>query len=87
MVIWKYEFPDERKFKIPIPAGAIILDVQVQYGRPRMWALVDPDREKTDRRFSVYMTGEHLEDPGTYIASFQEGPFVGHIFEDRTPVI
>jgi hypothetical protein len=45
-VIYKYtlEVTDEQEVKMP--ANAQILCVQVQHGRPTLWALVDTKAEK-----------------------------------------
>lgn len=85
--ILKYPIPPTPGDFVSLPAGARILSVQMQAGRPQMWALVDPDaiESPTLRAIAVFGTGSPIEgDPGQYLATFQDGPFVWHVF-DRTP--
>lgn len=68
--------------KIAMPAGATILDVQVQSGQPCMWAEVDPAAPVEDRMFVVRGTGHTFDGfHGTYIKTFQEPPYVWHLYE------
>ena len=86
MVIWKFRIePKNNEFYIP--KDSIVLDVQVQHGKPTIWFLVDPDNAIELRRFYVYGTGWFIEnDPGVYIGTFQlnDGALVFHVFEDIT---
>ncbi len=83
MTIWKYELKtiDEQTIDMPFDAKALCVDVQ--YGKPCMWAMVNPSRPKVARRVWIRGTGHDFEEPvGTYIGSFQllDGRFVGHVF-------
>ncbi len=79
--IWK--FPVQNK--IAMPLGAKILSVQVQYGKPCIWAEVQTTNLIQPRIFKVFGTGheipytENLE----YIGTFQldGGDFLGHLYE------
>lgn len=69
---------------IPMPAHAELLDVQVQGGGPVLWALVDPEEPTVFRTFDVFGTGWELPSKLTaeeYVATFQTGPLVFHVFE------
>jgi hypothetical protein len=82
--IWKFALDIEDRVRIPMPAGAEFLSVQMQGETPCLWALVDPDVEKTMRYLDVYGTGHTLPDnPGRYISTFQMmgGRLVFHAFE------
>lgn len=82
--IWKFPLDIEDRVRIPMPAGAQFLSVQVQGETPCLWALVDPDVEKTMRYLDVYGTGQGLPDnPGRYVSTFQMmgGRLVFHAFE------
>lgn len=82
--IWKYELESGATQSIWMPGHANILDVQMQDGRPVLWALVDPTIPDEERRFQLVLIGEevsNLEYPG-YIGSFQAGPEVWHLFEE-----
>ena len=83
-VIYKYtlEVTDEQEVKMP--AGAQILCVQVQHGRPTLWALVDPEKKLEDRRFFVHGTGNPIHSDAKvkcYIGTVQINGFVWHVFE------
>jgi len=83
--IWKYEIEATDYQVINMPSGAEILGVQVQYGKPCIWAKVDPECNKEEREFVLCGTGHtiqsnlHLKFIGTF--QLMEGRFVGHIFE------
>lgn len=84
LVIHKYPFEVALAVGIDLPAGARILDVQVQDGRPCLWALVDPVAPAVREAFAIYSTG-HAIDPGAlmsleYVKTFQYGLLVWHMF-------
>ena len=84
--IWKYPIGLSIEPVVhSMPEGAQILTVQVQQDVITLWAMVDPDQPRTDRRFVVWGTGHRHSDAEklTYIGSVQMGPFVWHIFEER----
>jgi hypothetical protein len=84
MRIWKYTLRSKRSV-IEMPAGAKLLDVQMQFDECQLWALVDEQQAFTEMRTIVlYGTGEPMPaDPGNYIATFQMrgGALVSHAFE------
>jgi hypothetical protein len=73
------------QFTARMPAEAKMLTVQMQDGKPFMWALVDQHLGKVDRRFITFGTGWELEGFEAkhmrYIGTFQDGQFVWHLFE------
>jgi len=77
--IYKYKLEDS----VEMPIGAKILSIQMQNNRPYIWALVDTDAECEFRHFEIIGTGHDFPeaDNFTYINTFQDGPFVWHIFE------
>jgi hypothetical protein len=90
--IWKYstvEHGFRTNFGIFMPKGAEILTVQrdEKNNHPTIWALVDPEQEKEERFFELFGTGHEIPyDMGVerkYIGTYQyqNGEFVGHIFE------
>lgn len=82
--IWKFPLDIEDRVRIPLPAGAQLLSVQMQGETPCLWALVDPAAEKEMRYIDVYGTGHEMPDkPGRYISTFQMmgGRLVFHAFE------
>lgn len=70
-----------------LPKGAQILCVQVQHGRPYMWALVDPAAPMVARGIVVYGTGFDVPRRNAavehYIGTVQlnDGGLVWHIFD------
>lgn len=88
-VIWKFDLKpnegDEMVAVVNMPVGAQVLTVQMQYGEPRLWALVDPNAPKADRRFQVVGTGHKFNPKPSahYLGTFQmqSGAFVFHVFE------
>ena len=78
--IYKYELRSQDA-SIKLPLGAEILTVQIQDGRPMIWALVDPESVLVDRFISIVGTGWQVEDNTKYICTFMEGYFVWHVFE------
>jgi hypothetical protein len=83
--IWKYEFSGQA-MTWNIPQDAHILCVQVQHGRPCLWAKVNPDAPPEPRLFQIYPTGMEMGSGDfMYIDTFQVdsafGTFVGHVFE------
>jgi hypothetical protein len=68
-------------FNIQMPIGATPIAVQTQQGIPCMWARVDDDLPRDDRRFLICGTGFPLPRKGAYIGTFQLGALVGHVWE------
>jgi hypothetical protein len=86
-IIWKYVIPipvGSDVIQIDIPRGAEILALQLQYGEPTFWALVNPGNPVEHRRFRITGTGHEIEgEKGHYWGTFQlyEGRIVLHVFE------
>ena len=89
MIVYKYELPlgdldENNQIVVRMPAGAQLLDVQVQNGSPVIWALVDTSRRLEPRTFEIVGTGHTLSTPPyRHIATFQMhgGALVFHAFE------
>ena len=63
--VWKFELSklSGNEVIVTMPKGAEILCVGTQDHRSIMlWALVDPESEKEDRRFAVFGTGHPIFD-------------------------
>lgn len=68
--------------EITLPAFSHILDVQLQNDFLTLWAEVDPTNETVTRNFVRVMTGQDFyHDNLKYIKTYQQGWFVGHIYE------
>ena len=82
--IWKYQIVPGDEIHLSIPEGAEILSVQMQGDGPCVWALADPEANKTDRVFEIYGTGHIVrEGKKKFIGTFQMygGSLVFHLFE------
>jgi hypothetical protein len=78
--IWKYPLiPGPQG--IEMPEGAIILSAQMQGRDPQLWVQVKPSRAKATRRIAVVGTGHAAPDDAKFIATFQIGPLVWHVFD------
>ncbi len=84
--VFKYTIPTTDYFSLNLPQGAQILTVQTQYEIPNIWALVNPNNPKEERKFRLAGTGHPIEESNKnliYIGTFQlvAGSFIGRLFE------
>lgn len=79
--IWK--FPIGLATTHEMPVDSKFLTLQVQNGEPVMWFEVDHTLPKMPRKFKIIGTGHKFED-GTYLGTFQNEPFVWHVYEDHS---
>jgi hypothetical protein len=82
--IYKYELTPNG-IVADMPRGAEVLTVQVQHGKPCIWAMVDPDAPTHTRHFRVIGTGHRFEADvlrSMYVGTFQleGGSLVFHVF-------
>jgi len=84
--IFKYPIKITDIQTIWMPQFALILDVQVQAGVPCLWAMVAENAVPEKRVIEIIGTGNPI-DPGQrmYIGTFQDVPFVWHVFEYFAP--
>lgn len=79
--IYKYPLIIANEQAVALPFDAQFLAVQIQHGVPVLWALVDPERPAHLRGIRMYATGDYVgAGVGTYIATFQLGADVCHVF-------
>lgn len=91
-VVYKYTFPHlETDVMFDMDLNADVLHADMQGQSVCLWARVDSDAEKVQRRFVLVGTGEPLptgdtENPTNFrhVATFLqgEGSYVFHVFED-----
>lgn len=83
-VIWKFPVDTEVKcFNVELPESARFLCVQTQSGKPQMWWLVNPSNSKATNKFTTFGTGLPIsKNPGTYLGTWQDGPYVWHLFQE-----
>lgn len=80
--IFKYEFEVEDEPTVQMPEGAEIVKVECQGQQPCIWAIVTPGNLMKDYKFLMRGTGHPLPtNCGKHIATFQQVPFVWHIFQ------
>lgn len=80
--IYKYPLIVTNLQTLNLPEQAQILSIECQGDKPQMWALVDPYKPTEERTFRIFGTGDELNGfDGTHIATFQQPPFVWHVFE------
>ena len=84
--IWKFELATHDYVELQMPKGASVLSVGHQYGKPHLWALVDPDAKMEKRAFRHAGTGHPITESdsrlsfiGTYM--LDGGALVFHVFE------
>lgn len=80
--IYKYALEIVDRQALYIPGHAKLLDVQIQNGVPCLWALVDTNEEERERVIQIFGTGHPAEEAGAYVATFQFGLSVFHVFEE-----
>lgn len=81
-----YKYDVEPGMRLSLPATATVLTVQMQFGKPVMWVLLDPDEPECRlRTFVAYGTGHEITEAvghEGYIGTFQTpGGLVFHLFE------
>ena len=86
------EFVDALRDKKPLPKlpndEQIVVDYATElFATNRVspgtfQAALTPDQKGYTRRFWTIGTGHHIPDEFIHIASFQDGPFVWHVYED-----
>ena len=87
MKIFKWPLQTTDFQEIEMPIGAEILCVQMQHGRPQVWALVDETNVTENRSFITCGTGNPVpENIGEYIGTYQieNGVLVFHVFAQNT---
>ena len=84
--VFKYDISINDYFTVNLPQGAQVLKVEEQYGKPQLWALVDPNAPQGERTFRFVGTGHPINDAIEqlkFINTFQmkNGALIFHIFE------
>jgi len=81
--IYKYELEITDSQVIEMPIRADILSVQVQYGSPCIWVLVDDDLVKEPRTILTFGTWNAVLGVNKFIGTYQveSGQLVFHVFE------
>lgn len=86
-VVYKYEIPPADPVTLDLPVGAVPLHFAAQNNRMMLWALVNPKRAETKKRyFRLAGTGHPITDEFEdlkYIGTCQldGGALIFHLFE------
>jgi hypothetical protein len=82
-VMWKFPFDVAPRFSVQMPAVHRVCAVQLQGGVPCMWVLVDHASAVETVWFRVVGTGHQFDLDGLgFVGTFQQAPFVWHLFEE-----
>lgn len=82
--IWKFPLRITDEQWVSMPRGARVLSVQMQGDQACVWAIVESAATQEMRRLVILGTGNPIGDSGetlTFIGTFQQPPFVWHLFE------
>jgi len=83
MKIWKYTLKDLTTQIVRMPMKSEILDIQMQDGKPTIWAMVDPNSLEIEVKINRYGTGNEIEcndSQDEYLATLQDDGYVWHFF-------
>lgn len=81
MKIFKYDI-EMGTFSIKMHTPGRFISAQMQNNKPMMWVLVDEANKKVWRDYMVVGTGFEFSTHGMeFLATYQQGPFVWHLFE------
>lgn len=85
MVVRQYPLSPSRLHFVEMPAGAQVFTVRMHGGVPCLWAQVDENEARIQRRtFFIYKTDEEMVDsPMAYVGTFRvHGAYdASHVFE------
>lgn len=80
--VYKWPFSlRETKFSLHLPIGWKLLRVAMQNDRPCIWAEVFDGAERKDFSFEVFGTGQEIPETATWLATYDVGPFVFHLYQ------
>lgn len=85
--IWKFPLEITVEQAIYLPRGYTVLAVQMQNGRPCLWARVDPEAPQERMTFFTHGTGHRISpEAGEHVGTYQayEGAVVFHVFAARS---
>lgn len=65
---------------LEIPEGAKFLKIEMQDDQFAAWFMVSPENKLVPRKFKIYGTGFKIPQGEKYLGTFQNPPFVWHLF-------
>jgi len=81
ITIYTYTFLISDNTGITMPEDAKILKVGMQNGAPTLWAMIDTDKAHLYHRFRIFGTGDSIPNGFDHVATFEQGPFIWHMFQ------
>lgn len=80
--IHKYRIKESEEFELELPAEYKVLTIQMQFGIPHMWIMVNTVYPMQPVRFRIFGTGHDLGKikDKEYIGTFQQDSYVWHLF-------
>lgn len=78
--IYKFELP-KPICQVDMPVGAKVVRVARQGAAICLWAIVESDNAVEKRLFATVGTGRPIPLDGRYLGTWDDGPFVWHLFE------
>jgi len=78
--IWQVELP-KPICHVHLPVGAQVVRVGRQGASVCVWAIVESSNALEDRLFATAVTGQPLPHDVRYLGTWDDGPFVWHLFE------
>lgn len=85
-VIFKYQLQIIQEQEIEMPAGAEILDIQLQNGKICLWAKIFDGSSKVNRVFEMILTGASIpiiSQRRIHLKTIQLDGYVLHFFEHK----
>lgn len=85
--VWKFPLTGitvEGEVNLRMPVNSQPLCIQVQEGKPCLWVLAYPNNPQMDYHFYIVGTGQPVESDWQYVGTWQEPPYVWHLFHEWT---
>ena len=69
--IWQYNLKYLETQTIKIPFGFTVMDIQMNFGIPVLWVLVDPQQDKTEITITKHHNLSEVSQDKNYIGTVQ----------------
>jgi hypothetical protein len=81
--VWKFPIETTYEQVVQMPPDVKLLTVQVQYGKPCLWAEVEEHDHKVNRLIYIHGTGHPFTHDGIYVGSYHlaDGALVFHVYD------
>lgn len=80
--VYKYPVPRHSTgFGLMLPVGAKFIRIGFQREELQIWFEVIPGNSLESVSFKVFGTGHEIPDSATWLATFDDGPFVLHLYK------